>query len=76
MINELVNRITSHSGPGHSCGIHTVNEMRIKELSHKVRVSRITVCQPQCLANSGARRGNSTSSNVTREHLPNYTWVC
>jgi sulfoacetaldehyde dehydrogenase len=87
---ELVNRITSHSGPGHSCGIHTANEMRIKELSHKVRVSRIMVRQPQCLANSGAWTngmpmsmtlgcgtwgGNSTSSNVTWEHLLNYTWV-
>jgi sulfoacetaldehyde dehydrogenase len=87
---DLVNRISSHSGPGHSCGIHTTNEMRIKELSHKVRVSRIMVRQPQCLANSGAWTngmpmsmtlgcgtwgGNSTSSNVTWEHLLNYTWV-
>jgi len=31
---DLVNRITAHSGPGHSCGIHTVNELRVKELSH------------------------------------------
>jgi sulfoacetaldehyde dehydrogenase len=87
---EMVNRISSHSGPGHSCGIHTVNEMRIKELSHQVRVSRIMVRQPQCLANSGAWTngmpmsmtlgcgtwgGNATSSNVTWEHLLNYTWV-
>jgi sulfoacetaldehyde dehydrogenase len=87
---ELVNRITAHSGPGHSCGIHTVNELRIKELSHRVRVSRIMVRQPQCLANSGAWTngmpmsmtlgcgtwgGNATSSNVTWEHLLNYTWV-
>jgi sulfoacetaldehyde dehydrogenase len=48
------------------------------------------VRQPQCLANSGAWTngmpmsmtlgcgtwgGNSTSSNVTWEHLLNYTWV-
>jgi len=39
---ELVNRITAHSGPGHSCGTWG---------------------------------GNSTSSNVTWEHLLNYTWV-
>ena len=44
---ELVNRITAHSGPGHSCGIHTVNGLRIRELSHKVKVSRIMVRQPQ-----------------------------
>jgi sulfoacetaldehyde dehydrogenase len=87
---ELVNRITAHSGPGHSCGIHTTIELRIKELSHKVKVSRIMVRQPQCLANSGAWTngmpmsmtlgcdtwgGNATSSNVTWEHLLNYTWV-
>jgi sulfoacetaldehyde dehydrogenase len=48
------------------------------------------VRQPQCLANSGAWTngmpmsmtlgcctwgGNATSSNVTWEHLLNYTWV-
>ena len=44
---EPVKRITAHSGPGHSCGIHTANELRIRELSHKVKVSRIMVRQPQ-----------------------------
>lgn len=87
---DLVNRITTFSGPGHSCGIHTFNEMHIRELSHKVRVSRIMIRQPQCLANSGAWTngmpmsmtlgcgpwgGNTTNSNVTWEHLLNYTWV-
>jgi len=87
---DLVNRITAFSGPGHSCGIHTFNEMHIRELSHKVRVSRIMIRQPQCLANSGAWTngmpmsmtlgcgpwgGNTTNSNVTWEHLLNYTWV-
>ncbi len=87
---DLVNRITTFSGPGHSCGIHTFNEMHIRELSNKVRVSRIMIRQPQCLANSGAWTngipmsmtlgcgpwgGNTTNSNVTWEHLLNYTWV-
>ena len=87
---DLVNRITDFSGPGHSCCIHTVLESRIMELSHKVRISRIMIRQPQCLANSGAWTngmpmsmtlgcgswgGNSTTSNVTWEHLLNYTWV-
>ncbi len=87
---DLVNRITSFSGPGHSCGIHTTNENRIKELSQRVKVSRIMVRQPQCLANSGAWTngmpmsmtlgcgtwgGNTSSSNITWEHLLNYTWV-
>lgn len=87
---DLVNRITDFSGPGHSCGIHTFNEMRIRDLALKVRVSRIMIRQPQCLANSGAWTngmpmsmtlgcgswgGNSVSENVTWKHLLNYTWV-
>lgn len=87
---DLVNRITSFSGAGHSCGIHTVMESRIRELGLKVKVSRIMIRQPQCLANSGAWTngmpmsmtlgcgswgGNSTTSNVTWEHLLNYTWI-
>ena len=87
---DLVNRITAFSGPGHSCGIHTVVESRIRKLGLKVKVSRIMIRQPQCLANSGAWTngmpmsmtlgcgswgGNSTTSNVTWEHLLNYTWI-
>jgi sulfoacetaldehyde dehydrogenase len=87
---DLVNRITTFSGPGHSCGIHTFDEMRIKRLSERVKVSRIMIRQPQCLANSGAWTngmpmsmtlgcgswgGNSVSENVTWKHLLNYTWV-
>ncbi len=87
---DLVNRITDYSGPGHSCGIHTALDSRIMELAHKVKVSRIMIRQPQCLANSGAWTngmpmsmtlgcgswgGNSTTSNVTWEHLLNHTWV-
>ncbi len=87
---ELVNRITSYSGRGHSCGIHTSDPEHIEQLGMGVQVSRIMVRQPQCLANSGAWTngmpmtltlgcgswgGNSTSSNVTWEHLLNYTWI-
>ena len=87
---DLVNRITDYSGPGHSCGIHTTMDSRIMQLAHKVRASRIMIRQPQCLANSGAWTNgmpmsmtlgcgswgrNSTTSNVTWEHLLNYTWV-
>ena len=87
---DLVNRITTFSGPGHSCGIHTVMESRIRERGLKVKVSRVMIRQPQCLANSGAWTngmpmsmtlgcgswgGNSTTSNVTWEHLLNYTWI-
>ena len=87
---DLVRRITSYSGPGHSCGIHSFDEIRIRELALKVKISRIMVRQPQCLANSGAWTngmpmtltlgcgtwgGNVTTSNVTWEHMLNYSWV-
>lgn len=87
---DLVNRITTFSGPGHSCGIHTTDDDRVMELATAVRVSRVMIRQPQCLANSGAWTngmpmsltlgcgswgGTSSSSNVTWEHLLNYTWV-
>ena len=87
---DLVNRITTYSGPGHSCGIHTTREDRIQQLAEKVRVSRVMIRQPQCLANSGAWTNGmpmsltlgcgswgrtSTNNNVTWEHLLNYTWV-
>ncbi len=87
---ELVNRITDYSGAGHSCGIHTTDDKKVKELGRKVKVSRIMVNQPQCLANSGAWTngmpmsmtlgcgtwgGNVASENITYKHLLNYTWV-
>ena len=87
---DLVNRITAHSGPGHSCGIHSTDNGHIRKLGESVRVSRVMVRQPQCLANSGAWTngmpmsltlgcgswgGNATSSNINWEHLLNYTWV-
>jgi sulfoacetaldehyde dehydrogenase len=86
----LVDRITAYSGRGHSCGIHTTVDARVRELGLRARVSRVMVRQPQALANGGAWTNgmpmtltlgcgswgrNSASSNVTWEHLLNYTWV-
>ena len=51
---ELVNKITDYSGAGHSAGIHTKIDARVRELGRRVKVCRIMVRQPQCLANSGA----------------------
>jgi sulfoacetaldehyde dehydrogenase len=87
---QMVNDITSWSGPGHSCGIHTEIRERVLKLAEKVKISRIMINQPQCLANSGAWTngmpmtmtlgcgtwgGNSTSENITWKHLLNTTWV-
>lgn len=87
---QMVNDITAYSGSGHSCGIHTFDDRRIKELGRRVKVSRIMVRQPQCLANSGAWTngmpmsmtlgcgtwgGNAASENITWKNLLNYTYV-
>lgn len=87
---ELVNKITDYSGAGHSCGIHTMDERKVKELARKVKISRVMVNQPQCLANSGAWTngmpmsmtlgcgtwgGNIASENITWRNLINHTWV-
>ena len=87
---DLVNRISSYSGPGHSCGIHSTDDMHIRLLGLRARVSRIMVNQPQCLGNSGAWTngmpmtmtlgcgtwgGNVSSSNITWQELLNYTWL-
>jgi sulfoacetaldehyde dehydrogenase len=85
-----VDAITTYSGRGHSAGIHTTLDARVRELAMKVRVSRLMVRQPQSLSNSGSWTngmpmtltlgcgswgGNSTTSNVNWEHLLNFTWV-
>lgn len=87
---EMVNAITSYQGQGHSCGIHTQNRERVLQLAERVRVSRVMVNQPQCLANSGSWTngmpltltlgcgtwgGNISSENITWRHLLNTTWV-
>ncbi len=87
---DMVNRITDFSGPGHSCGIHTTDRERAIRLGTEVKVSRVMVNQPQCLANSGAWTngmpmsltlgcgtwgGNSVSENVIFKHLMNTTWI-
>jgi acyl-CoA reductase-like NAD-dependent aldehyde dehydrogenase len=87
---QMVNDITNFSGAGHSCGIHSSNEERVMQLSEQVKVSRVMVNQPQCLANSGAWTngmpmtltlgcgtwgGNISSENITWKHLMNTTWV-
>ena len=87
---QMVNDITTYSGAGHSCGIHTTKKERILAVAEQVKVSRVMVNQPQCLANSGAWTngmpttltlgcgtwgGNIASENITWKHLINTTWV-
>jgi sulfoacetaldehyde dehydrogenase len=86
----MVEKIIAYQGLGHSCGIHTTHDYRVLQLAERMKVSRIMVNQPQCLANSGAWTNgipmsmtlgcgtwgnNSVSHNVTWKDLINYTWV-
>ncbi len=87
---DMVNEITTYSGTGHSCGIHSSRRERVLELAERVKVSRVMVNQPQTLANSGAWINgmpttltlgcgtwgkNISSENITFKHLLNTTWV-
>jgi len=87
---DMVNRITGIAGSGHSCGVHTTDREKVMKLANSVRVSRVMVNQPQCLANSGAWTngmpmtltlgcgtwgGNISSDNINYEKLTNTTWV-
>jgi sulfoacetaldehyde dehydrogenase len=87
---DYVQRLTTYSGRGHSCGIHTTNPDHILDLGMKARVSRIMVRQPQCYANSGdyvngmpfsltlgsgTWGGNIASENITWKHFLNTTWI-
>lgn len=88
-LNKL-EAILDFMGQGHSCGIHTKYDYRVLQVSERMKVSRIMVNQPQCLANSGAWTNgmpmsmtlgcgtwgnNSVSHNVTWKDLLNFTWV-
>ncbi len=87
---DKLESIINYMGQGHSCGIHTKHDYRVLELAERMKVARIMVNQPQCLANSGAWTNgmpmsmtlgcgtwgnNSISDNVTWKDLLNFTWV-
>jgi sulfoacetaldehyde dehydrogenase len=87
---HLLERITNHSGLGHSCGIHTKNESYVDFLAENMKTSRIMVNQPQAAANGGAFfngmpstvslgcgswGGNITTENINYKHFINVTWV-
>jgi len=86
----LVNAITSYSGAGHSCGIHSNDPSRILKLALETNTSRVIVRQPHGVANSGSWSnglaktfslgcgswgGNSVSENVTQKHYYNTTRI-
>jgi len=83
---DIVNRITSYQGRGHSCGIHSTTEENITKLALSAKVSRIMVNQVQAFGNGGffnnglpftltmgcgSWGGNSTTENLNYKHFIN-----
>jgi len=87
---DIVERILDYQGLGHSVGIHTSDEARIKVLAHRMKVCRVLVNQAHCIGNggdfingldftlslaAGTWGGNSTSDNITYKHFLNITRI-
>lgn len=87
---DKVNEITGYQGSGHSCGLHTTDEERVKAMGIRTKTSRVMIRQPQCYGNSGnwdngmpftltlgcgSWGGNISSENISYKHFINVTWV-
>jgi sulfoacetaldehyde dehydrogenase len=86
---DLVNRITSYQGAGHTCGIHTRRDDHVMALALGTKTARVLVNQnlnegagsarnglPCTLSLScGSWGGNITTENVNARHFINLTWV-
>lgn len=87
---EMTNRMQAYMGAGHSCGIHSFDEDRIREFALQTKTSRVMIRQPQNKGNAGnfsngmpftitlgcgTWGGNITTENITYKHYMNVTWV-
>ena len=87
---DILVRLTTVSGTGHSCGIHTQTDAYVERLGLEMKTSRIMVNQPQAPANGGnffngmastttlgcgTWGGNITTENINYKHFLNLTWV-
>jgi sulfoacetaldehyde dehydrogenase len=87
---ELVSTIYAHQGNGHSCGIHTANEVQVRRLGHELTVARVIVNQAHTFATGGSFDngmpfslsmgcgtwgGNSFSDNLNYRHFMNITRI-
>jgi sulfoacetaldehyde dehydrogenase len=87
---EIVERILTYQGEGHSCGIHTFDDEHVARLAAMAKVGRVLVNQAHCIGNggdfangldftlslgAGTWGGNSTSDNITYRHFINITRV-
>ncbi len=87
---DKVNELTKYQGAGHSCGLHTTDDERVKAIGLRTKTSRIMIRQAQCYGNSGNWNngmpftmtlgcgtwgGNISSENISYKQFINVTWV-
>jgi sulfoacetaldehyde dehydrogenase len=86
---DLVNRITSYQGAGHTCGIHSRRDDHVLALSFGTKTARVMVNQNMNEGAGSVRNGlpytlslscrswggNVTTENVNVRHFINLTWV-
>jgi sulfoacetaldehyde dehydrogenase len=87
---DLVNRLTSRSGRGHSCAVFSRSAENIERIGVEVKVSRVMVNQSTCFGNTGSFEngmpfsvvlscgtwgGSPVTDNITWHHFLNLTWI-
>jgi sulfoacetaldehyde dehydrogenase len=86
---DLVNRITSYQGAGHTCGIHSSCNDHVLALALGTKTARVMVNQSMNEGAGSVRNGlpytlslscgtwgeNITTENVNVRHFVNLTWV-
>jgi sulfoacetaldehyde dehydrogenase len=87
---KIMRAIYDYQGNGHSCGIHTKNEMQPARLGNEMTVCRVVVNQAHAIANGGSFDNglpfslsmgcgtwgrNSISDNLNYRHFMNITRI-
>lgn len=85
---DRIQGILDFQGAGHSCGIHTADEGRARQVAERLRVARVLVNQAHCFGTgggfdnglgftltmgAGTWAGNSISDNLSYRHFLNIT---
>ena len=87
---QRIQQLLDFQGAGHSCGIHTYDDERVRTVAERLRVARVLVNQAHCFGTgggfdnglgftltmgAGTWAGNSISDNLSYRHFLNITRV-
>jgi sulfoacetaldehyde dehydrogenase len=87
---QRIQQLLDFQGAGHSCGIHTNDDERVRAVAERLRVARVLVNQAHCFGTgggfdnglgftltmgAGTWAGNSISDNLSYRHFLNITRV-